>query len=172
MGSRGRSAATLGVLVMLCLLGILFGIRGLTAELPTEPLVEDANAVCEDRVVEDGQKIRSDEITVSVFNGGKRAGAASKVLSALQERGFAAGETGNAEDTGVIRAQVWADRRNNAAALLVARQFGPSIKVFQGKPDLGPGIVVVVGDDLGKMVKAPQQTKAVGETRLCSPPVS
>ena len=40
MDARARSAATLGVLVMLCLVGILVGIRALTSDLPTDPLVQ------------------------------------------------------------------------------------------------------------------------------------
>ena len=93
MEARLRSAATLGVLVILCLLGILFGIRGLTQDLPTDPLVEDTSQVCENRTLQDGAKIRAAEVTVSVYNAGRQAGLASRVLKQLQTRGFGAGET-------------------------------------------------------------------------------
>jgi hypothetical protein len=173
MEPRARSAATLGALVVLCLLGILFGIRALTADLPDEPLVESSTAPCEDRTIADGKKIRADEITVSVYNGGVKAGAASRVMKELQTRGFVAGESGNApKGSDVIRVQIWADRPKNAAARLVARQFGPGIRVFGKKPTLGPGIVVVIGDEIGPLVKAPGRTTAVGPTKVCSPPVS
>jgi len=173
MDSRARSAATLGVLVMLCLVGILVGIRALTSDLPTGPLVESTTQQCENRTVAQGKKIRSDEITVSVYNAGSENGAASRVMKELQTRGFADGESGNApKGTKVIRAQVWADSPRNSAARLVARQLGSDIRVFAGKPQLGPGIVVVVGDQLGRLPKAPRETRAAVRTNICSPPVS
>ena len=173
MDSRARSAATLGVLVMLCLVGILIGIRALTSDLPTGPLVESTTQQCENRTVAQGKKIRSDEITVSVYNAGSENGAASRVMKELQTRGFADGESGNApKGTKVIRAQVWADSPRNSAARLVARQLGSDIRVFAGKPQLGPGIVVVVGDQLGRLPKAPRETRAAVRTNICSPPVS
>jgi hypothetical protein len=173
MDARARSAATLGVLVMLCLVGILIGIRALTSDLPTGPLVESTTEQCENRNIAQGKKIRADEITVSVYNAGRKNGAASRVMKELQTRGFADGESGNApKGTEVIRAQVWADSPRNSAARLVALQLGTGIKVFAGKPALGPGIVVVVGDQLGKMPKAPAQIRAAVRSNICSPPVS
>jgi hypothetical protein len=173
MDARARSAATLGVLVVLCLVGILVGIRALTADLPTDPLVESTTKQCENRNIARGKKIRAGEITVSVFNAGSKAGAASRVMKELQTRGFADGDSGNApKGSGVVRAQVWADSPKNSAARLVARQLGSGIRVFAGKAQLGPGIVVVVGDQLGKMPKAPRETRAAVRTSICSPPVS
>ena len=175
MQARGRSAVTLGVLVMLCLVGILVGVRALTADLPDEPLIESADQQCEDRTVAPGKRIRAAEITVSVYNAGSRAGAANQVMRQLVARGFAEGKSGNApEGTDIIRAQVWADTRRNSAARLVARHLGTGIKVFADKPALGPGIVVVVGDKLAvtKLPTAPRKTKAAGPTKICSPPVS
>jgi hypothetical protein len=173
MDARARSAATLGVLVMLCLVGILVGIRALTSDLPTGPLVERTTEKCENRNIAQGKKIRADEITVSVYNAGRENGAASRVMKELQTRGFASGESGNApKGTEVIRAQVWADSRKNSAARLVALQLGSGIKVFGGKPKLGPGIVVVVGDELGKLPQGPTQIRAAVRTNICSPPVS
>ncbi|RYP87219.1 LytR family transcriptional regulator [Nocardioides guangzhouensis] len=170
MEGRARSAATLGVLVVLCLLGIWFGIRGLTADLPTDPLVEKGNTICEDRTIAHGTKIRAGEITVSVYNAGRQAGLASRVLRSLQARGFGPGETGNApEGTKVVRAQVWADSKRNAAAKLVARQLGPTTKVFVNRPDIGVGVVVVLGDSFGKLAKAPTVTRAQGRTTICTP---
>ena len=173
MGARLRSATTLGVLVILCLLGILFGIRGLTQDLPTDPLVEDTSQVCENRTLQDGAKIRAAEVTVSVYNAGRQAGLASRVLKQLQTRGFAAGESGNApEGTKVIRAQVWADSRKNTAARMVAKHFGPTTKVLVNRDDIGIGIVVVLGDEFGKLTTGPKAATAVGSTKICSQPVS
>ena len=173
MEGRLRSAATLGVLVILCLLGILFGIRGLTQDLPTDPLVESTSELCENRTLEDGAKIRASEVTVSVYNAGRQAGLASRVLKQLQTHGFGAGESGNApQGTKVVRAQVWADSKKNAAAKMVARHFGPTTKVRINKDEIGVGIVVVLGDEFGKLSWGPRLTKAVGSTQICSPPVT
>jgi hypothetical protein len=173
MDARLRSAATLGVLVMLCLLGILFGVKSLTKDLPANPISAGSDELCTERTVEAGQKIRASEITVSVFNAGTRGGAASKVMKELQTRGFASGDSANAPDgTKVIRAQVWADSRRNSAAQLVAAQFGDDIAVKINRKNIGIGIVVVVGNDLGKLVKAPTSTTATRPTKVCSPPVS
>lgn len=174
MQARARSATTLGVLVMLCLFGILIGVRALTADLPDDPLVESSDQQCENRTVAAGDRIRAGEVTVSVYNAGSRAGAASQVMTRLQTRGFAEGESGNApKGTEIIRAQVWADSPRNSAARLVARHLGTGIKVFGGQPTLGPGIVVVVGNELevGKLPAGPKQTRAAGPTKICSPPV-
>ena len=172
MDARLRSAATLGVLVMLCLLGILFGVKSLTKDLPANPISAGSDELCTERTVEAGQKIRASEITVSVYNAGRRAGAASTVMRQLQSRGFVAGESKNAPDgTDVRRAQVWADTRGNSAAKLVAAQFGDDIAVKVNRKNLGIGIVVVVGNDLGKLVKAPTSTTATRPTKVCSPPV-
>jgi hypothetical protein len=158
---------------MLCLFGILIGVRALTTDLPDDPLVESSDQQCEDRTIAAGKRIRAGEVTVSVYNAGTEAGAASKVMSVLQTRGFAEGESGNApKGTEIIRAQVWADSPRNSAARLVARHLGVGIRVFGGKPVLGPGIVVVVGNELGKLPSAPKQVNAAGPTKICSPPVS
>jgi hypothetical protein len=95
------------------------------------------------------------------------------VLKQLQTRGFAAGESGNAPDgTKVIRAQVWADSRKNTAARMVAKHFGPTTKVLVNRDDIGIGIVVVLGDEFGKLATGPKAATAVGTTKICSPPVS
>ncbi len=126
----------------------------LTKDLPANPISAESDELCTERTVEAGQKIRASEITVSVYNAGRRAGAASTVMRELQSRGFVAGESKNAPDgTDVRRAQVWADTRGNSAAKLVAAQFGDDIAVKINRKNIGIGIVVVVGNELGKLVE-------------------
>jgi hypothetical protein len=174
MHSRVKSAATLGVLGMLCVVGLLLGIRAVTADLPSGSLVKDPPPACEDRTIEKGGRIAASDVLVSVYNAGNRAGRASRTMSQLQERGFAAGESGNApEGTRVARAQVWYDDPANPAALMVARQFGPRTKVYPGQPRIGIGVVVVVGDSFEKLSKgAPLQLRTNRRVEICSPPVA
>lgn len=155
---RGRHVTT-GV-TLLILLGILlvagaYGLHALVAPVPGKD--SSPSADCRTTSVKKGQKIRARQVKVSVFNGGNRAGLADETLGALRRRGFQKGEAGNAPDgTKVKVAKVWTTQKHDAAAKLVARQFGPAIKVFQvsAKSDLGPGVDVVVGNDFRGLAKA------------------
>lgn len=173
MDRRVKSAATLGVLAMLCMIGLLLGVRAVTADLPTDSLIKDPPPACEARTIEKGGTVAATDILVSVYNAGSRAGLASKTMSQLQERGFATGESGNApKGTPVRHAQVWTEDPTNPAALIVARQFGRETKVVKGKPVLGIGVVVVVGDTFDKLVdRAPLKVKTNRRVEICSPPV-
>ena len=56
--------------------------------------------------------------------------------------------------------RVLAPSRNDPAAQLVARQFGPDTLVQPRGQDLGPGVDVIVGDKFAGLVKAPRKLKA------------
>ena len=173
MGSRATSAATLAVLSVLCLLALLFGIKAVTSDLPDDPIVTNPDSTCVDQEITAGTKVRPADVMVSVYNGGTRSGVASKTMSALQIRGFAAGKTDNQRDAGVKRVQVWGDPLNPAVQL-VAAQFGGDTKI---NPDHEPasgtsselGIVVVVGDDFTKLAKKVGSVTAEADATICSP---
>jgi hypothetical protein len=101
-------------------------------------------------------------VTVSVFNAGGRSGLADQTLGELTARGFIAGEIGNApRDVSDVKfVRVLAPKRNDPAALLVARQFGPQTLVQPRAEDLGRGVDVIVGDKFAGLVKAPRKIKA------------
>ncbi|MBD8871195.1 LytR C-terminal domain-containing protein [Nocardioides donggukensis] len=170
MDRRAVSAITLGVLVMLCLVAVLLGFRALTAELPDDPIASEP-PVCEDRDVDKGEKVRPRDVVVSVFNAGSRAGQASKISNALENRGFVPAERDNApRETGIVRAQVWVDGPVNPAARLVATHLGKGTPIKTNKDALGPGIMVLVGDDLGSLPKGKRKLAAKKATSICSPP--
>ena len=109
-------------------------------------------------------------MVVSVFNAGTRAGLADETMGALTNRGFDKGSVGNAPaDSGVKVAQIWTTRRQDAAARLVAQQFGPAIKVKIKKVDLGPGVDVVVGNDFRKLATARRFTVVRSTQTACLP---
>lgn len=172
MDRRLRSAATLGVLAMLCVVGVVVGVQQLTAELPSEPIVT-APPVCEPRPVKKGDVVRPGQVVVSVFNAGTEAGQAGRTMRALIGRGFVAADSGNApQPVDVKGAQVWVTGPVNPAAQLVARQFGRGTKIRADAPELGPGVVVVVGNDHGKLAKVRKQVKVKADSEICSPPVT
>ncbi len=170
-----RSAATLGVLTILLLLGVVWGWSHLTEPFP--PLSggggdDTPESSCTDRAVKAGQKIHSNMITVSVFNAGTTEGLATDVMEQLEARGFAPGNTGNAprsvDDPGT--AVVYSNSPTDPAVRLVARQFGRATQVVKssGEP-LGIGIVVVVGNDVKKLVQSPRAIVADVATSVCGP---
>lgn len=172
MERHARSAATLAVLAMLCVFGVVVGVRAVTADFPDDPLVEPTGPVCETHRVEPGTPVKTGDVMVSVYNSGTRSGWANRALNQLERRGFAPGKTGNApKDVKVKNVQVWADDPANPAVRLVARQFGAKTPIVKGKPQLGVGVVVVVGNGFDKLVKAPRAVKVRKPAQICSPQV-
>ena len=108
--------------------------------------------------MERGDRLVTEDVTVSVYNAGNRAGLAGRTQEELVSRGFIAGDLGNApEGLGDVRVvRVLAASRQDPAALLVARQFGENTFVQVSDGDLGAGVDVVVGDDYVGLVKAPR----------------
>ena len=154
---RGRhvtTGVTLVVLVAILVAGGLYGLNSLLRPVPKDK--STATSTCSSTDVRRGQRLRSRQVEVSVFNAGTRSGLADRVMIGLRNRGFRQGEVGNAPSgTGVKKAQVWTTQRNDAAARLVLRQFRKDIRIHVVKTDLGPGVDVVVGNgytSLGKPI--------------------
>ncbi len=159
---------TLTALVVVLVIGAVVGLKALFA-----PIDEDTDPApaptCTPQQVKGGKRLTSDQVTVSVFNAGDRSGLASQTLDDLVERGFEAGETGNApEGTDVKVVQVWTSEEDDPAALLVARQFGPRTVVRVGD-DLGVGIDVVVGSSYRGMVPAKRFIRVSETEEVCVP---
>jgi hypothetical protein len=165
------TAVTLLVLVGILVAGVILGVRSLLAPIPEDGSpTANPGPTCTTKSVREGQRIRSRQVQVSVFNGGSRVGLAGSTLSALAKRGFRRGEAGNApEGTRVRRVQVWTVERHDVAARLVARQFGRSTVVRVTRTDLGPGIDVVVGDGLDGLVRARRVVVVKRSASICVP---
>jgi hypothetical protein len=152
------TATTLLVLLGLLLVGAYLGWRSVSAPLAdgaeTEPRCREG--------VERGDRLATDDVTVSVYNAGSRAGLAGRTQEELVSRGFIAGDLGNAPDgLGDVRlVRVVAANRQDPAALLVARQFGKDTFIQVSDESLGAGVDVVVGDDYVGLVKAPSRITA------------
>lgn len=165
------TAVTMFVLVGLLVLGAVWGWRSLFAELPvTDVVAEEPTPTCVVKTVDAGEKIRSEQIRVSVFNAGGRSGLAGRTLDALMERGFLPGDVGNApSDVKVRKVAVWSTEENDAEARLVARQFGPKVKVRFSDEDLGAGVDVIVGNDFNRLAKAPRSLTIKNPVEVCEP---
>lgn len=153
------TAVTLAVLCVILVLGAVVGFNALFAPLPgsnDEPTATPS-PTCEAVPVKKGQRLRSRQVTVNVFNAGSRSGLASATIDKFRARGFRGGEIGNAPSgSKVRRAQVWVTAEEKAAGKLVARQIGPRVPVVTPDEDLAEGVDVVVGDGFRALVKAPR----------------
>jgi hypothetical protein len=171
MDPRKTSGPTLLVLVLLCALGLFFGVRTLTGGLPDDPIVKDPEPTCVDRPIAADTKVFPADVMVSVYNGGGRSGVASRTMGELIDRGFVAGDTGNVSDADVKFVQVWADDPDSPAVQLVARQFGNRTKVVTDRPTLGLGVVVVVGEEFQRFGPTVPSVTARADAVICSPPI-
>jgi hypothetical protein len=171
MGRREiTTAVTMTVLCGVLVVGAIAGWRALFADLPADETAAEPQPSCTTQQVDAGQRIRSRQVVVSVFNGGTRSGLAGETLSALQRRGFKAGNVGNApSDTSVRRVAVWSTEENDAEARLVARQFGKRVEVTFSDVDLGPGVDVIVGNSFRGLSKAKRSIKVQAPQDVCVP---
>lgn len=156
-----RSGLTLLTLVAMVVVGGWWGWSAMTEPFPQEEEIP----ICVDTTVEAGTPVLRDQVIVSVYNGTRRRGLAGQTQDLLVERGFVAGETGNAPDQ-VRRTQIWASDRTNPAVQLVRRQF-PKAQIVEGEA-LGPGVVIVLGSDHKNLRKKKvEQVKAKEDATFC-----
>ena len=165
------TAVTLLVLVSILVLGVVLGAKTLFAPLPgSDKATATPSPSCSPKTVKKGQRIRSTQVQVSVFNGGTRSGLADETMRLLAQRGFTQGDVGNAPtDAKVSRVRVLTTEKNDMAAALVARQFGRTTRVIVTDTDLGPGIDVIVGNKFGKLAKAKRVLVAQSSSSVCVP---
>lgn len=164
MSPIAKSGLTLAVLVLLLVGGAVWGYQSLTAPLPEV----NNPPPCSDWTAKKGTKLYPDQVTVSVYNAGNRAGLASRTLRDLEGAGFSTGKQANADDVKVGTAEVWAPSQDDPAAALVASYLGANVKVVK-RDDPAPGIVVVVGDDFATVTEGKKKIKVAEDTVVCSP---
>jgi hypothetical protein len=96
--------------------------------------------------------IKRKDVTVSVYNSGKRKGLATDVLQRLENSGFRPGAVGNApEGLSADVAVVYAKDTSSTSAKLVALILGPDTQILPQEIDMGPGVNVVVGDQFKRL---------------------
>jgi hypothetical protein len=172
---RAISAAALAAGVVAVIIMAIWGLNAATAPIPkdrsssdTTP-ASDAAATCPDGSLPTLIKVvRRREVTVSVYNAGKRAGRARTTLDLLESAGFKAGEIGNAPDGSKVQvAEVHAAQDDATKAHLVALSFGKNTPVvIDDEQDLeGPGVSVYIGDKFRKLAKGAPKAVKLPEAR-------
>lgn len=159
------SALTLGTLVLLVVVGAVWGWNAMTQPFPGS----DDLPACVDKEIKAGDEVFRDQVVVSVYNGSGRNGLAGLTQESLVERGFTAGSMGNAERSKVtiVRYTV----KKDPAALLVGKQFG-KVRYVQGE-SLGEGVTVIVGSQHKALsAKAPESVTSSIDTTICAVPGS
>jgi len=155
---KRTSAITVGATAVVVVVMAVWGYQSLTA--PFDDLVSSSSGpTCAPEDQNIIRVVRRGEVTVSVYNTGKRSGRAQATLDLLEGAGFKPGAIGNAPDDLVVtRAEVRTTRQDNPAARLVAAAFGKDTKIVVVDEDYGPGIDVFIGDKFTKL-KASAPTK-------------
>lgn len=112
-----------------------------------------------------GDFVQRSDVTVSVYNAGKKSGRAQATLDLLENDGFVAGAVGNAPTgTKVARAEVHTTRQNDPKAELVALALGKNTPVVVTTVQ-GPGLDVMIGDKFKKLDStAPRKVRATAAT--------
>lgn len=167
--ARMRSATTLGVLAVILLLMLVWGWSAATSPLPGLDTGTTDPGPCSSHQVTAGQKVRRDEVTVSIFNAGTREGLAGSTMEQLVAHGYTAGDTGNAPaGTHVRRAQIWSTTPDDPAVRLVRTAIGPHTRIVD-REGLGVGVTVIVGDRFTHVRKGAAYATAEAATTICSP---
>ncbi|WP_408897093.1 LytR C-terminal domain-containing protein [Nocardioides sp. R1-1] len=163
-----RSAVTLGVLAVVFVASAAWGWSRVTEPFPEK--VEPAP--CTDTLIPKGDDVAPPQVMVTVLNGGGANGLAGKTMDRLASFGFAAGETGNAPDTGgPVAAQVWSDDPDDPAAVLLASYLGDDVEIVD-QPSGYPGVTIVVGKRFRGVVEGHPTVTARKDATVCTPPLS
>lgn len=164
--ANSRATATLGVLVLILVIGVAWALHKVTEPFPGKA---DATPICEDTPVSAGDTIQTGQVLVNVLNAGDQAGLAQDVQADLTRFGFGEGERDNAPKTRhEVAAQVWTTEPKSPAVQLVASYLGKDVKIL--RKDSGYlGITVVVGDGFHKVKRGMSSITASGDTTVCEP---
>ncbi|MFL6062004.1 MAG: LytR C-terminal domain-containing protein [Marmoricola sp.] len=158
--ARVISWVTLAVAGVCALVMAIWGFNSLTAPVKKDQPAATTtnNGGC---VPQGASYVHRGDVTVSVFNAGKKTGRAQSTLDQLERAGFVPGAVGNAP-TGdkVARAEVHTTKADDPRAQLVALALGKGAKVVVTTV-IGPGLDVIIGDKFKRLDPgAPQRVRA------------
>lgn len=163
---RLRSALTIATLLVIIALGARWGWSAATKSLPE--IAPTPTGPCQTLEVAAGTKVYPEDVVVSVFNGGERAGLAQRTLQLFVDEGFGKGEANNApKNSGVDVAEIWAANPEDPAVKLVASRL-KDVDIIEG-PQLGAGVVVLVGDKFTGLDKGKPFVVAKADAEICAP---
>jgi len=168
LSARLRTGITLGCLAVLFLAGVTWGWAQVTEPFPGKV---DA-PICVDTSYAAGDELFVQEVTVSVLNASSREGLAGRTMSALEDAGFAEGQTANAPTGTTVNApaEIWVSDTDNPGAKLVRARLG-KVPVREEPNNPAVGITVVVGDRFGELRDGPASVVLAADAVVCSPSV-
>jgi hypothetical protein len=168
LSARLRTLITLGFLTVLLVGGVTWGWAQVS-----EPFPGKADApICVDTSYAAGDELFTQDVTVSVLNASTREGLAGRTLAALEDAGFAPGQTANAPKGTTVNApaEIWVTDTDNPGAKLVRSRLGKvPVREEPGNPAVG--VTVVVGDSFGELREGPASLVLTDDAVVCSPPV-
>jgi hypothetical protein len=170
MLDKVKTPLTLVVLVLLVVGALGLGLRLATEDVPPIGGPQDETA-CENQTIQAGDKLRTSQVTINVYNAGTVSRLAEDTQAALVEKGFLPGQAGNAPAG--VRASgtlVLDPEPRSAAVRLVKKQLKDPVGVRRIDVDLAEGVDVVVGDDArGVRRGGPLSVTVYRATEVCVP---
>ena len=155
-----RTPLTLLVLLAVLCYGAWWGWTNVIRQVPPTPPVP-----CVTQKVPKGQ-LRSNQVTVSVFNGGDKRGLAGDVARSLRERGFKVQQTTNTGEK-VQKTVIVGASAKNPEVVLVKAFFKDAVVKADKRPD--HSVDVLVGNDYGGFNKKAKTTYTVKSATACLP---
>jgi hypothetical protein len=168
LSARLRTLVTLAVLALLMLVGVTWGWAQVSKPFPGKA---DA-PTCVDTSYAAGEELFVQDVTVSVLNASSREGLAGRTLQALEDAGFADGQTANAPKGTALSspAEIWVSDPENPGAKLLRKWVG-QIPIRSDVVNPAAGITLVVGDTFGELREGPGSVLLEDDAVVCSPPV-
>jgi len=162
-----RTTVTLLALAALLMIAAVWGWHATMKPLPAKV----DSAICVDTPVKSGEKVYPQQVTVSVYNAGRREGLAGRTMQLLKDAGFTKGKAGNAASAKVEDVQIWTTEPQSPDVQLLATYFGDDVEI-ERREGPGIGVTVVVGDQFRKLTDGERSVVAEADGEICSPPVS
>jgi hypothetical protein len=164
---------TMRTTVILLGLGALLavaGVWGWNATMKPLPAKVDS-ALCVNTPIAAGEKVYPQQVTVSVYNAGRREGLAGRTMQLLKDQGFTKGSAGNAPAAKIDTVAIWTTEPEDPDVLLVASYFGTGVQI-ERRDGPGVGVNVLVGDKFTALAKGRGAVRAETDAEICSPPVN
>jgi LytR cell envelope-related transcriptional attenuator len=157
-------------LLALGVLLVLAAVWGWSAALKPLPAKVD-RPICVDTHVSAGDKVYPQQVTVSVYNAGRREGLAGRTMQLLKDEGFNPGNAGNAGSAKTDEVAIWSTRPTSPDVQLVASYFGSDVPIKR-REGPGVGVNVIVGDRFRALADGLPSVVAEADGSICSPTVS
>ena len=152
-GRRVLTGVTLVAASVLLLAMAVWGYNAATAPIEDDTTASpSAGPTCPKEDQKVTKYVRRGEVTVSVYNAGKKSGRAQATMNLLEAAGFKPGEVNNApEGVEVDKAAVYTTDGDDLEAQLVALALGKKTPNVRSDDELGPGVDVVIGDKFKRL---------------------